>query len=66
MLPTLSHLLTFVYFKYFANFLRYFQIKREISIMKIVRHPNIVRLHEVCLIFANDILHRCGLFMLHD
>jgi serine/threonine protein kinase len=23
------------------------QIKREISIMKLVRHPNVVRLHEV-------------------
>ncbi|KAG6769342.1 hypothetical protein POTOM_024973 [Populus tomentosa] len=27
------------------------QIKREITIMKIVRHPNIVRLHEVIIIY---------------
>lgn len=27
------------------------QIKREISIMKLVRHPYVVRLHEVCDIF---------------
>jgi len=25
------------------------QIKREICIMKIVRHPNVVCLHEVCV-----------------
>jgi len=44
------------------------QIKREISIMKIVRHPNIVRLYEVCLFvsmhlrnFISEVfLHHCS------
>jgi serine/threonine protein kinase len=28
------------------------QIKREITIMKLVRHPYVVRLHEACYLFA--------------
>lgn len=38
--------------RFLNNFSRHFylQIKREISIMKRVRHPNVVRLHEVRLI----------------
>jgi serine/threonine protein kinase len=30
----------------------FMQIKREISIMKLVRHPNVVRLHEARLSFS--------------
>lgn len=33
------------------NLIFVMQIKREISIMKLVRHPYVVRLHEVCDIF---------------
>ena len=35
--------------RFFFNiieFILFVQIKREISIMKLVRHPNVVRLHE--------------------
>ncbi|XP_011014835.1 PREDICTED: CBL-interacting serine/threonine-protein kinase 1-like [Populus euphratica] len=29
------------------------QIKREIATLKLLKHPNVVRLHEVCLIKAS-------------
>ena len=32
-----------------ASLLKFLQIKREISIMKLVRHPHVVRLHEACV-----------------
>jgi serine/threonine protein kinase len=28
----------------------FLQIKREISTMKLIRHPNVIRMYEVCII----------------
>jgi serine/threonine protein kinase len=34
------------------HLLLFFQIKREISTMKLIKHPNVVQLHEVYYFFC--------------
>lgn len=47
------------------HLLLFFQIKREISTMKLIKHPNVVQLHEVYY-FLSDVMMQVSLLPFDD
>jgi serine/threonine protein kinase len=48
------------------HLLLFFQIKREISTMKLIKHPNVVQLHEVYYCCLSDVMMQVSLLPFDD